>query len=172
MLLTYWNLLLGQDNSAVLAPDANGHDVGGCDGLEGIFCRTSLCQSLSYSDATSPHFQFSQLFDSFLSLVPPRLLPSFSPFPSLSAMALVHTDLVQSSLVGENGNVSVVTSVACASSVSQDQSGARSSPDSVAAGNRRTRHPDRCELMKALLKDCMSGWEEDESVDAQCQKIG
>lgn len=35
--MTYWDLLLRQDDSTILASDAYGHDVGGGDGLEGIF---------------------------------------------------------------------------------------------------------------------------------------
>jgi hypothetical protein len=35
--MTYRNFLLRQDNSTVLSTDANGHDVGGGDGFEGIF---------------------------------------------------------------------------------------------------------------------------------------
>ena len=35
---TYWDLLLGQNYGAVLAFDANGHDVGGSDSLECILC--------------------------------------------------------------------------------------------------------------------------------------
>lgn len=35
--VTYWDLLLRQDDPAILASDANGHDVGSGDGLEGIF---------------------------------------------------------------------------------------------------------------------------------------
>jgi len=34
---TYWNLLLGQDNSTVLSSKTNGHDIRSCDGLERIF---------------------------------------------------------------------------------------------------------------------------------------
>lgn len=35
--MTYWDLLLRQDDSTILASDADGHDIGGGDGLEGIF---------------------------------------------------------------------------------------------------------------------------------------
>lgn len=35
--MTYWDLLLRQDDPTILASDAYGHDVGGGDGLEGIF---------------------------------------------------------------------------------------------------------------------------------------
>lgn len=35
--MTYWDLLLRQDDSTVLSTDAYGHDIGGGDGLEGIF---------------------------------------------------------------------------------------------------------------------------------------
>lgn len=35
--MTYWDLLLRQDDSTILASDAYGHDIGGGDGLEGIF---------------------------------------------------------------------------------------------------------------------------------------
>lgn len=35
--VTYWDLLLRQDDSTILASDAYRHDVGGSNGLEGIF---------------------------------------------------------------------------------------------------------------------------------------
>lgn len=43
-LIAYGDLLLGQDDGAVLAPDAYRHDVGSRDSLEGILCINRPCQ--------------------------------------------------------------------------------------------------------------------------------
>ena len=56
---TYGDLLLRQDYGAVLAPDANRHDIRGCNGLEGI-----LCDQAQPSASAQPCIIIATLFPS------------------------------------------------------------------------------------------------------------
>lgn len=86
---TYWDLLLGQNYGTVLALDANGHDVGGSDSLECILCAL-LAMILAIF---IPRTQRSRS-GTYIELQSPRLVKL--------------TNLVQASLIREDGDVPVV----------------------------------------------------------------
>lgn len=88
-LTAYSDFLLGEYDSAVLSPNANGGDIGGSDGLESILCGPGSVSS--YDDGMSS-----------------AIIASLG----IMKRSNVRTDLIQSTLVGEDSDVSIV---ACAS---------------------------------------------------------
>lgn len=101
LMITYWDLLLGQYDGAILAAHSYRHDVGICDGLEGIFCVAQL--SASGRDTTSYARQRPGS----------RVLCWIWAFASCAVVEGMRTDLVQSSLVREDCDVSVVCRSSC-----------------------------------------------------------
>lgn len=98
--MTYWDFLLRQDDSTILASDAYGHDIGGGDGLEGIFYgKHNMSAPVRQHQASS------------LSCMTPCF--SVCPHRSLGEAGreglaqIDHTDLVESSLFREDGDVPV-----------------------------------------------------------------
>lgn len=87
---TYGHLLLRQNNSAVLSPHAHRHDVCCRDCLEGIFWDQSANWSLQHAISSRPSRQVAGASWAF-------------------GLLRMHTDLVQSTIVGKDGNVSIVS---------------------------------------------------------------
>lgn len=98
--VTYWDLLLRQDDPAILASDANGHDVGSGDGLEGIFYR-SHNTSAPRDSIKRPVFRAGLGASSFV------LVDFLGRRDERRRVENDHTDLVEPSLLRKDGDVPV-----------------------------------------------------------------